>query len=64
MFPSTCFFREDKIDFIVMNDKDYCIAMKSGKGHVLDIRQDLEKEVRERKKMTEQHQVQKDIADR
>ena len=47
-----------------MNDKDYCIAMKSGKGHVLDIRQDLEKEVRERKNMTEQHQVQKDIADR
>ena len=47
-----------------MNDRDYCIVSKSGKGHVLDIRQDLEKEVRERKNMTELHQVQKEVADR
>ena len=62
-FPGTCFFKDEKIDFIMTNDRDYCITWKSGKGAMLDIRQDLEAEYKVRNNMSELHQVQKAVTE-
>ena len=52
-FPSTVFFDEDHIDFIAMNDKDYCMMIKSAGSDMLNIRRNLEKEVFDRKLMND-----------
>ena len=37
-FPSTVFFVNDRIDFIAMNDKDYCLYLKHAGSNMLEIR--------------------------
>ena len=62
-FPSTVFFVGDHIDFIATNDKDYCIVVYTG-SNMLSIRKDLEREIQNRKAMTEYYCVQQSCSDK
>ena len=64
IMPSTVFFSDDHIAFIAANDKDFCMVEKQVGTNMLEVRQNLDKEIKDRKAMTELHGVQAACSER